>query len=142
VTAAKLSKPCSELNRLGPNERFEALGGKIGYHELFESFTGREIDPKKNIAGPYRLQNDRGVFDGQASALNGLWNFLIKLRYVAGNWEWRSAIYDYARNNAPHAILSDTDSSGFPESKRRRPVLPITRDDCIAESDADHSRAR
>jgi hypothetical protein len=104
-------------------------GGPITFDREFESYTGRGIGMIRGIAGPYPLENRRMVFSGQISALNGFWSVLVKLRHEPGGWEWRAAVFKFLRNNRIRA-LDDAHSAGFPPTELRRPISPVTRDDC------------
>ncbi|RDJ92943.1 hypothetical protein B4Q13_25305, partial [Lacticaseibacillus rhamnosus] len=60
-----------------------------------------------------------------------------KLRFEAGQWEWRSVTYNRRNDKKPYQvhIIADTHSDGFPKTQLKRPILPVTKDDCPSKTD-------
>jgi hypothetical protein len=108
--------------------------GLMTYRNTFDVFTkpGVASDIRKSVA-LHELKNGRAVFWGQASALNGYWEYLMKFRYESGRWEWRSVIYNRRNSRSEIHIFSDAHSNGFPRAQLQRPLLPLIRDDCPAQ---------
>ena len=104
-------------------------GGPGIYYQQFESFTGRGFDPR-SMVGQISLEGDKAVFTADSTALNGYWNQVMRMRRIAGVWEWRSTVYVFSKDHPPiPQILSDEASPGFPAEEKHKPVLPITSSD-------------
>jgi hypothetical protein len=116
---------------IDPKTRTGMPGGSLVFQHSYETYSGPTLgDGYRTRMAFFTLVSQRAVFFGDASALNGNWFFLVKFRFENGRWEWRSTVYDrWNRFNMAH-VVKDIFSDGFPAAERRRPILPLTEDDC------------
>jgi len=102
------------------------LKGELSYHQTFESFRGGY--DQRAFTQIYPLSGTRTVFWGSAVALNGSWQYLIRLRRGVSGWQWRSTVYH--EGNSTIRIFKDDATPSFPMTIRNNRILPLTNDDC------------
>ena len=106
-------------------------GGSMNFQRYFDTYNGPSTANylPNIVAGPYMLRTSRAVFFGYSSALNASWYHLVKFRLEDSAWAWRSVVYESRRGI--RRVVSDTRSPNYPEIQYRRPMEPITKDDCV-----------
>jgi hypothetical protein len=100
--------------------------GDIVFHQVFDSFFGG-YDPSY-MTLQQELKGGQQVFDVRAYALNGFWHQTIKLRKIAGKWEWRSVLYVPGAKGPVEVrkVLRMRSSAAFPADDLKKPIQPVT----------------
>jgi hypothetical protein len=124
-----------------PKSQTASLNGNSSYSQFFDSYLpppkykwgdSQKPPPGASRTPTYKLSNDRGVFSGTALAINGSWESIIKFRRMRKRWGWRTVIFKRTRSGVLR-IVDDTHNHFFPAEELKRPILPLTKDDCTSE---------